>query len=60
MASHYKVLVDNSEANNFCFMPTINTSTFGAINQTLKYPQVAPLSDWIDWKFDCLSVNILL
>ena len=60
IASHYKVLVNVSEANNFCFMPTLNTSTVGAINQILKYPQGAPLSDWIDWKFSCLAVNIHL
>ena len=60
MASHYKVLINSSDTNNFCFMPTFNTSTFGYINQTLKYPQVAPLSDWSDSKFATLAVNILL
>ena len=60
MASHYKVLINSSDSYNFCFMPTLNTSTFGHINQTLKYPQVAPLSDWSDGKWIALAVNILL
>ena len=39
MASHYKVLVNDSGPIEFCFMPSLNVSTFGYINQTLKYPQ---------------------
>ena len=39
MTSHYKILVNDSEPNEFCFMPSINFSTFGYINQTLKQPQ---------------------
>ena len=46
MASHYKVFINSSDSNNFCFMPATNTSTFGYINQTLKYPQVLQLSDY--------------
>ena len=60
MASHYKVFINNSDSNNFCFMPTINTSTFGFINQTLIYPQAAPLSDWSNLRLSLLAVNILL
>ena len=46
MASHHKIFVNESGLNEFCFMPTLNTSTFGYItNQTLKYPQtVHPLT----------------
>ena len=60
MASHYKVFIDRSEANNFCFMPTLNTSTFGHINQTLQYPQFAPLSDWSNGRWLALAVDVLL
>ena len=60
MASHYKVFIDRPDSNNFCFMPTINTSTFGYINQTLKYPQVEPLSDWSNFRLSLLAVNILV
>ena len=60
MASHYKVFINSSETNNFCFMPTINYSTFGYINQTLKDPQVAPLSDWRDGRWLTLPINMLL
>ena len=45
MASHYKVFINSSDTNIFCFMPTFNISTFGYINQTLKYPQVTFLAD---------------
>ena len=60
MASHYKVLVNSSDSRNFCFMPTLNTSTFGYINHTLKYPQLTPLSDWSNGSWPVLVVNILL
>ena len=60
MASHYKVFIDSSDLNDYCFMPTLNTSTFGYINKTLKYPQVAPSSDWSDLRLSLLAVNILL
>ena len=60
MASHYKVFVNSSDSNNSCFMPTISTSTFGNINQTLRYPQFAPLTDWNDLKLAALPVKILL
>ena len=62
MASHYKEFINSSDSNSFCFMPTVNISTFGYINQTLKYPQVAPLSDWIgsDGKWFALAINFLL
>ena len=60
MASHYKVIIDISDSNNFCFMPTINTSTFGYINQSLKYPQVEPLTEWSNLKLATLAINILL
>ena len=60
MASHYKVFINNSDSNNFCFMPTLNTSTFGYINHTLKYPQLAPLSDWSNGSWPAVAVNILL
>ena len=60
MASHYKVFINNSDSNNFCFMPTLNTSTFGYINHTLKYPQLTPLSDWSNGSWPVLVVNILL
>ena len=39
MASHYKIYLNDSETNSFCFMPSINISTLGYINQTLKRPQ---------------------
>ena len=39
MASHYKIYLNDSEPNDFCFMPSINISTLGYINQTLKRPQ---------------------
>ena len=39
MASHYKVIVNDPGPIEFCFMPSLNTSTFGVINKTLKYPQ---------------------
>ena len=54
MASHYRVFINNSDSNDFCFMPTLNTTAFGYINHTLKYPQVAFLSEWSD------PINILL
>ena len=60
MASHYKVFIDRSDSNNFCFMPTLNTSTFGHINQTLQYPQLAPLSDWSNGRWLALAVDVLL
>ena len=60
MASHYKVFVNSSDSNNFCFMPTINTSTFGYINQSLIYPQAVPLSDWSNLRLSLLAVQILL
>ena len=39
MASHYKVLVNDSGPIEFCFMPSRNTSTLGHINRTLTNPQ---------------------
>ena len=60
MASHYKVFINSSDSNNYCFMPAVNSSTFGYINQTLKYPQVEPLSDWSDLKLAALAFNIFL
>ena len=62
MASHYKEFINSSDSNNYCFMPFVNVSTIGYINQTLKYPQVAPLSDWIglNGKWLGLAINILL
>ena len=60
MASHYKEFINTSDSNNYCFMPFVNVSTIGYINQTLKYPQVAPLSDWTDLKLAALAFNILL
>ena len=39
MASHYKVYSNSSDSNEFCFMPSLNVSVLGIINQTLKYPQ---------------------
>lgn len=39
MASHYKILVNDSGPIDFCFMPSRNTSTLRHINQTLRYPQ---------------------
>ena len=42
MASHYKITLNLSESENFCFMPSVNTSTLGIINQTVNYPQMEP------------------
>ena len=39
MASHYKILVNDSGPIEYCFMPSINISTLGYINQTLANPQ---------------------
>ena len=47
MASHYKVYFNSSESDDFCFMPTANTSTLGTIDQTfqpLRYSHVVPYS----------------
>ena len=42
MASHYKAFLSFSESDEFCFMPTVNTSTLGIINQTVIHPQTEP------------------
>lgn len=42
MASHYKVYSNSSDSYEFCFMPSLNISVLGIINQTLKYPQAEP------------------
>ena len=42
MATHYKVFLNFSESNDFCFMPTVNSSILGTINQTVRYPQTEP------------------
>ena len=42
MATHYKIHLNDSETNDYCFMPSLNASTLGDINQTLLYPQTEP------------------
>ena len=59
MASHYKVQLNSSELNEFCFMPSVNTSTLGNINQTLRYSQVVPYSSVIIFGIIFASIVIL-
>ena len=37
MASHYKVYLNITTPMEYCFMPSINMSTLGIIDQTVKY-----------------------
>lgn len=59
MSSHYKVSINSLDSNNFCIVPTFNSSSFWYINRTLKYSQVAPLSERSDFGFARLAVNIV-
>ena len=59
MASHFKVQLNSSELNEFCFMPSVNTSTLGNINQTLRYSQVVPYSSVIVFGIVFASIVIL-
>ena len=57
MASHYKILVNDSGPIEFCFMPSINTSTLGYVNQTLTNPQ--PGSQFTSFEIGCNLIVIL-